>query len=243
MHLSVIIRKNRKRKKWGGRLKIPYFTKKFEEKTIAYQNKLMEQQVQEVQNIYFTMRGWRHDYHNHLQAMKAYVEMDQQEQLKSYLQLLEEDLDQVNQLIESGNVHLDAILNSKISLAIVKGIQVDYSASCPEVLAVSNIDLCALLGNLLDNAVEACEKQMSENSLEQPFMRIYIGIFKKQLYLSVTNSTNETIRKLDSDYISKKRGNHGHGLKRIHLVVEKYEGYLNQQNEPGVFVTEILLPL
>lgn len=67
--------------------------------------------------------------------------------------------------------------------------------------------------------------------------------FKKQLYLSVTNSTHETIRKLDSDYISKKRGNHGHGLKRIHLVVEKYEGYLNQQNEPGVFVTEILLPL
>jgi len=224
-------------------LKIPYFTKKFEEKTIAYQNKLLEKQVQEIQNIYLTMRGWRHDYHNHLQAMKAYVEMDQYDQLDNYLHLLEEDLDQVNQLIESGNVHMDAILNSKISLAIVKGIQVDYSANCPPLLTVSNIDLCALLGNLLDNAVEACEKQMSENNLEQPFMRIYIGLFKKQLYLSVTNSTNEIIRKVDSDFISKKRGNHGHGLKRIHLVVEKYEGYINQQNEPGVFVTEILLPL
>ena len=224
-------------------MKIPYFTKKFEEKTIAYQNKLLEKQVQEVQNIYLTMRGWRHDYHNHLQAMKAYVEMDQYDQLDNYLQLLEEDLDQVNQLIESGNIHMDAILNSKISLAIVKGIEVDYSANCPPLLAVSNIDLCALLGNLLDNAMEACEKQMGESSLEKPFMRIYIGQFKQQLYLSVTNSTSEIIRKVDSDFISKKRGNHGHGLKRIHLVVEKYEGYINQQNEPGVFVTEILLPL
>lgn len=48
---------------------------------------------------------------------------------------------------------------------------------------------------------------------------------------------------MDSEYISKKRGNHGHGLKRINLVVEKYGGYINRQNEPGVFVTEIMLPL
>ena len=48
---------------------------------------------------------------------------------------------------------------------------------------------------------------------------------------------------LDSEYITTKRGNHGHGLKRINLVVEKYEGYINRQNEPGVFVTEIMLPL
>ena len=48
---------------------------------------------------------------------------------------------------------------------------------------------------------------------------------------------------VDSEYITTKRGNHGHGLKRINLVVEKYEGYINRQNEPGVFVTEIMLPL
>ena len=53
----------------------------------------------------------------------------------------------------------------------------------------------------------------------------------------------DTVLKLDSEYITTKRGNHGHGLKRINLVVEKYEGYINRQNEPGVFVTEIMLPL
>ena len=74
-------------------------------------------------------------------------------------------------------------------------------------------------------------------------MRIYIGIFKEQLYLSVTNATNEVIRKLDKDFISNKRGNHGHGLKRIDRIVEKYDGFINRKNEPGAFATEIMLPL
>ena len=54
-------------------MRIPLITKYLEEKNMEYQNALLEKQVQEVQNIYLTMRGWRHDYHNHLQAMKAYV--------------------------------------------------------------------------------------------------------------------------------------------------------------------------
>ena len=221
-------------------MRIPFWTKYIEKKNIEYQNRLLERQVQEVQNNYMTMRGWRHDYHNHLQSMKAYVKMGQYEKLDEYLALLEEDLDQVNQLIESGNVNLDAILNSKISLALKNGIEVDYKATCPEELTVSDIDLCALIGNLIDNAVEACEK-LPEG--ERRFIRLYIGVLKKQLYISVTNATNEVVRKMDSEYITNKRGNHGHGLKRINLVVEKYEGYINRQNEPGVFVTEIMLPL
>lgn len=129
-------------------MRIPLITKYLEEKNMEYQNALLEKQVQEVQNIYLTMRGWRHDYHNHLQVMKAYVKMEQYDRLEEYLGLLEQDLDHVNQLIETGNVNLDAILNSKISLAQKNGIDIDYQAKCPEILAVSDIDLCALIGNL-----------------------------------------------------------------------------------------------
>lgn len=227
-------------------MRIPFITKYFEEKTIAYQNALLERQVQEVQNIYRTMRGWRHDYHNHLQSMKAYVKMGEYERLGEYLALLEQDLDNVNQLIESGNVNLDAILNSKLSLALKNGIAVDYTAKCPKQLAVSDIDLCALIGNLIDNAVESCEKVVKaqeEGAEDTPFLRLYIGVLKQQLYISVANATTETVRKSSSEYFTNKRGNHGHGLKRIDLVVEKYGGYINRQNEPGVFVTEIMLPL
>ena len=208
-----------------------------ERKNIEYQNQLLARQVEEVQNIYLTMRGWRHDYHNHLQSMKAYVEMGQYDKLQEYLGLLENDLDQVNQLCDSGNVNLDAILNFKISLAEKNGIRVDYKATCPAELTVSDIDLCALIGNLIDNAVKACE------GIADPYIRLSIGVLKNQLHISVTNATKDAVRKLDSEYITTKRGNHGHGLKRINLVVEKYEEYINRQNEPGVFVTEIMLPL
>jgi sensor histidine kinase regulating citrate/malate metabolism len=217
-----------------------FMRKSYEESAAEYQNKIINKQVEEVQNIYFTMRSWRHDYHNHLQKLKAHIMLNQITEANKYLNELEVDLDNVNQLVESGNVNLDAILNSKLSLAMKNEIDINYKANVPKKLTVSDIDLCVLIGNLIDNAVEACQKITDNN---QKFIRLYIGIFKKQLYISVSNSTNEVIRKLDDEYITSKRGNHGHGLKRINNIVDKYSGYINRQNEPKVFVSEVLLPL
>ena len=211
----------------------------YDRRIAAYQNKLLKNEVDEVHNLYLTMRGWRHDYHNHMQSVKAYLAMDSLEEARAYLDALEQDLDEINLLFNTGNINADAVLNAKISLAIKKGIQVDYKAAVPKTLAVSDIDLCVVIGNLIDNAVESCEKVAPENQ----FIRLYIGIFQKQLYLSVSNATSETVRKLDEQYISTKRGNNGHGLKRINKIVDKYGGFVNRKNEPGVFVTEILLPL
>ena len=216
-----------------------YMKKSYEESAAEYQNKILNRQVEEVQNIYLTMRGWRHDYHNHLQTLKAHLKMGNVDLASEYLGNLEDDLDHVNEMIESGNVYLDAILNSKLSLAMKQDIEISYRAVVPEHLTVTEIDLCVLIGNLIDNAVESCEKVIEGRK----FIRLYIGVLKNQLYLSVSNGTNEVVRKLDEEYITNKRGNHGHGLKRINKIVEKYEGYINRKNEPGVFVTEIMLPL
>lgn len=211
----------------------------YEKSTEAYQNKLVKNQIEEVNNVYMTMRGWRHDYHNHMQSLKAYLAMDDISEARAYLDKLETDLDDINLLFDTGNIGVDAILNSKISLAIHNGIPVDYKATVPKETTVTDIDLCVVIGNLIDNAVESCEKVPKE----QQFIRLYIGQFKEQLYISVSNATNETVRKLDEEYITHKRGNHGHGLKRINLIVEKYDGFINRKNEAGVFVTEIMLPL
>ena len=211
----------------------------YEKSTINYQNKLLKNQMEEVHHVYMIMRGWRHDYHNHMQSLKAYLAKGNIEEAKAYLSQLETDLEDINLLFDTGNIGVDAILNSKISLAIDNGIPVDYKATVPQKTTVTDIDLCVLLGNLIDNAVEAC----CEVPKDEQFIRLYIGQFKKQLYISVSNATNETVRKLDEEYISHKRGNHGHGLKRINLIVEKYEGYINRKNEAGVFVTEVMLPL
>ncbi|MBU1145774.1 MAG: GHKL domain-containing protein [Firmicutes bacterium] len=217
-----------------------FMRKSYEEAATEYQNKILDKQVEEVQNIYVTMRSWRHDYHNHLQKLKAHIMMGQIQEANQYLNELEIDLDNVNQMVESGNINLDAILNSKLSLANKNNIEINYKAIVPKKLTISDIDLCVLIGNLIDNAVEACQKITDKSP---KFIRLYIGIFKQQLYISVTNSTSEMIRKLDDEYISTKRGNHGHGLKRINNIVDKYGGYINRQNEPKVFVSEVLLPL
>lgn len=217
------------------------FVRRQEERRLGeYQDKILKTQRDEVQELYMTMRGWRHDYHNHMQKIKAHLALNQLEEVKVYLDQLEEDLDEIDVVYKTGNVSVDAILNSKLSVAKKQEIEINCKAKVPKKLTVSDIDLCVILGNLIDNGVESCEK-LKEG--ERRFLRIYIGIFKEQLYLSVTNSTNEVIRKLDKDFISNKRGNHGHGLKRIDNIVEKYDGFINRKNEPGAFATEIMLPL
>lgn len=215
-----------------------FLRRSYEERMMEYQNKILVQQMEEVNNIYQIMRGWRHDYHNHLQNLKAQLRMNQIEEAKNYLNALEQDLDDIYELVDSGNLNVDAILNSKLSMALKKDIALDYKATVPPKLKVTDLDLCVILGNLIDNAMEACETVESGR-----FIRLYIGVFKQQLYISLSNATSEVVRKLDEEYITHKRGNHGHGLKRINLEVEKYGGYINRKNEPGIFVTEIMLPL
>lgn len=218
-----------------------YFVRKQEEVRLGeYQDKILKTQREEVQSIYQTMRGWRHDYHNHMQKIKAHLALNQLEEVKEYLNQLEEDLDAIEVAIKTGNVSVDAILSSKLSVAKTRDIEISCKATVPEQLSVSDIDLCVIIGNLIDNGMESCEK-LKEG--QRRFMRIYIGIFKEQLYISVSNATNEEFRKLDKDFISNKRGNHGHGLKRIDHIVEKYDGFINRKNEPGIFATEIMLPL
>lgn len=209
-------------------------------KYLDYQVEVMSRQVEEVNEIYMKMRGWRHDYHNHLQKLKAHLAMGQIAEAEKYLNELEGDLDGIKVKYTTGNVSLDAILNSKLSIAEKEKIHINCKAEIGENLSIEDIDLCVIIGNLIDNAVESCRKIPKD---AERFLRIYLSIRKQQLYIAVTNSTAEVIRKLDAEYISNKRGDHGHGLKRIDLVVEKYNGYIKRANEPGVFSTEIMLPL
>ena len=214
-----------------------------DEKRIGdFQDRILKKQRDEVQNVYQTMRAWRHDYHNHMQSIKALLAMNQIAELEKYLDSLEEDLDSIDIAIKTGNIGLDAILSSKVSIARKNQIDVNCKATVPKDLEISDVHLCAIVGNLLDNAIESCEKIKSDSKI-LPFIRIYIGIFKKQLYISITNSTTETKRKKISEFITSKKGDHGLGLKRVDKLVAKYDGFVNRKNEPGVFSTEIMLPM
>ena len=209
-------------------------------KMTGFQNDLVNRHYDEVDTMYRKMRGWRHDYHNHIQVLKAHMSLNQYNQASEYLDKLEEDLTTVDTVLKTGNIMVDAILNSKLTMIMERKIQVDATAIVPQDIAISGIDLSVLIGNILDNAMEACMQVEEE---KDRFIRIYIDIVKKQLYISVTNSMEGRASKTGNLFLSSKQGNHGFGLLRIDSIVAKYNGFINRQTENGVFATEVMLPL
>lgn len=216
-----------------------FFSRKTEKRIAAYQSELIETHYREVENMYRQMRGWRHDYRSHIQTMKAYAAAQDWEAICRYLDLLDEDLTKVDTVVKTGNPMTDAILNSKISLARAKGIPVQADAHIPVKLKTSEIDLCCILGNLFDNAIEASAKLPQDQRL----IRVYMDMKNTQLYISITNFTAEgKLHKEGGLFRSTKGEGHGFGLKRIDAIVARLDGYISRNSEEGAFTTEILLP-
>ncbi len=216
-----------------------FLDKKIDKRLAAYQQELIETHYQEVENMYQKMRGWRHDYRNHIQTMKAYAAAGDLEAISIYLDELDTDLNTVDTVVKTGNSMADAILNSKISLAQSKDIPVMVDASIPVKLRMSEIDLCCIIGNLFDNAIEASLALPPEKRL----IRIYMDMKNTQLYISFTNFTAAKKQiKQGRLFGSSKGEGHGFGLVRIDAIVDRLNGYLSRNSEDGAFTTEILIP-
>ena len=216
-----------------------FLSKRIDLQIAAYQRELIETHYREVDNMYRQIRGWRHDYRNHIQTMKAYAASGDLDAIRRYLDLLDQDLTTVDTVIKTGNPMTDAILNSKISLARSKDIQVIADAHVPVKLKSSEIDLCCILGNLFDNAIEASMKLPQEQRL----IRVYMDMKNTQLYISFTNFTaGKKLQREGSRFRSTKGEGHGFGLVRIDAIVERLDGYISRNSEDGAFTTEILLP-
>lgn len=213
--------------------------RKIDRQVATYQKELIETHYQEVENMYRQMRGWRHDLRGHLQAMKAYAADGNLSAIISYLDALDTDLSTVDTVVKTGNAMTDAILNSKISLARSRHITVLADAHIPFSLNISELDLCAVIGNLFDNAIEASMELPEEKRL----IRIYMDMKGNQLYLSFTNFTaGRKLEKHGRLFSSTKGADRGLGLLRVDSIVERLDGYLSRGSEDGAFTTEILLP-
>ena len=216
-----------------------FFSKRLDNKIANYQQELIETHYREVDNMYRKMRGWRHDYRNHIQTMKAYAASENWDAIKRYLDLLDDDLTTVDTVIKTGNPMTDAILNSKISLANSRNIKVIADANIPMKLKLSEIDLCCIIGNLFDNAIEASVKLPED----QRVIRVYMDLRNTQLYISFTNFTaGKKMKKEGKLFRSTKGEGHGFGLIRIDTIVERLDGYISRNSEDGAFTTEVLLP-
>ncbi len=214
-------------------------SKRIDKQIGAYQRDLIETHYAKVQNMYKQIRGWRHDYRNHIQTMKAYAAAGDMESIKTYLDALDTDLSTVDTVIKTGNAMADAILNSKISLAKSKKINVHADAHIPYNLTTSELDLCVIIGNLFDNAIEASLALPEDKRM----IRVYMDMKNTQLYISFTNFTGSTkLPKVNGRFRTTKGRGHGFGLVRIDNIVERLDGYISRNSEDGAFTTEILIP-
>lgn len=216
-----------------------FFSKQIDKRIAAYQRELIETHYREVENMYRQIRGWRHDYRNHIQMMKVLAANGNMDALKAYLDELDTDLNTVDTVVKTGNPMADAILNSKISLARSRNIPTQVDAHIPVKLKMSELDLCCIIGNLFDNAMEASMALPEEKRL----IRVYMDMKGTQLYISFTNFTAaKKLSKVGKGFKTSKGEGHGFGLVRMDDIVSRYDGYLSRNSEDGAFTTEILIP-
>lgn len=214
-------------------------SKLLDRRIAAYQDDLLRTHYSEVEEMYRKMRGWRHDYRNHIQAMKSFAAVGDLDAIRRYLDELDTDLSTVDTVVKTGNRMTDAILNSKISLAMSKNIPVSADANIPVALTTPELDLCVIIGNLFDNAIEASLALPEEKRM----IRIYMDMKNTQLYLSFTNLTATKKQRIEGGRFRSTKGKgHGFGLASIDEIVGRHSGYISRNSEDGAFTTEILLP-
>ena len=216
------------------------FQIKIEQMQLIEQNKSYERQFSVMKEALENTNVIRHDFKHHLAVIHCFVELNQTEECLSYLNKLSEWTDKQSLYAKSGHPIIDSIINFKLDQAAAKKISVSVRLQIPKDLELSTFDLSTLLGNLLDNAIEATCK-LPEKRMIQLTIQYQKGI----LLIQLKNSFNGIIRKSDNKILTTKKDakQHGIGLRRISEVVEKYNGYLVMENDDHIFLTKIMLYL
>jgi sensor histidine kinase regulating citrate/malate metabolism len=139
------------------------------------------------------------------------------------------------------NYAADSIIKYYMSLAISKNIDFETDLTIPETIGINSLDLCVILGNALENAVEACEKL---NAARDKNIIVTSKIVKNHIVLVITNSYNGEIDTSGDVIKSAKSGpGHGIGLSSIRQTVNKYNGNLDIKYTPDTFEVAIIMSI
>ena len=206
-------------------------------KLVEYQTEQSEKHLNEVRSIHKEMRGYKHDFHHHLQTLKGQLEAGEVDRALAYIEQLDSQLMNVDTLLKTGNVSLDAVLSAKLAQAKAENIAVTVKANVPDTLTVSDVELSIIVGNLLDNAIEACRMAVGER-----FIRIFMSMKGNMLYFSMLNAASAKRKKTGSLFATHKNGVHGFGLRRAEAIIEEHGGWVKYNSEDGAFTSEFLVP-
>ncbi len=190
------------------------------------------------------IRRIRHDMKNHLICIRDLASQKKYDELENYINEISDTVKEADRLIHTGNGIVDAIVNDKAARARRLGIRFEWEGTVSG-LEISAVDSCTLVSNLLDNAIEACEKV--------DVAKRYIGMsFRRSehfLFMTCENASVRIVELTDGRPLSTKsdKYNHGFGLENISRCVRKYGGELRLSSElredTPYFIAEAVIPL
>lgn len=200
--------------------------------------------LENIEDMLKSIRAQRHDFNNHINCIYGLLQLNKPEEAKNFIQKMSEDATMFNNIIDTGNPVLSSLLNTKITTAERNKVQIYTDIKLPEKICIEPIDISIIIGNLLDNALEACA------ALEDGDKCIELEVYtnNSNLIIIVKNTKSELLiadmSNYENGYTSKEdAANHGFGLFNIKQAVNKYDGIVKFEDKGSTFCSSIAIPI
>ncbi|MCX4267255.1 MAG: GHKL domain-containing protein [Lachnospiraceae bacterium] len=204
------------------------------------QTELLERDYTTLNHAYGINAKLFHDFHNHIGVLHQLLSSKKIEEALQYIEELQAPIQEITDTRWTGDETIDYLINSKAAVAKEHAVQYQIQVEFPSHTNLKRADLCAILGNLLDNALEAAQ-QIPEQ--EERFVRLTIRRINQMLVIKVENSFQCLPVKRDGSLKTSKEDNglHGWGLKSAQTAAEKYDGILQTSYTNHTFQTVVTL--
>lgn len=215
------------------------FDSALHKRELEKQIEVYQYQFEQIKESQAVIGRIEHDIEKHLLALKLDLKNAMPAEAEQKIDALIGNLRLAENIADSGNADVDAILNYKAMQASTFGIRMACDLRLPYTLNINTTDLTIVLGNAIDNAIEACKTvESSEREIN-----ISINYDKHNLSMTITNPfTGEIKTDAAGELVTTKtKGRHGIGLKSIQETVEKYDGLMDISAENNRFTLKILL--
>ncbi len=208
-----------------------------EQRLAQEQIRFYEHQVQIMKTSLDHIRMLRHDLKNRLSPLYALAQAGNYDELLQQLSELTSFYGVNQEYVNSGNNTIDSIINFKLNSSKNLNISVSTDILIPEKLSLPTFDIAVILGNLLDNAIEAV------SNIDDRWIDLKLRYTKGRLIIEMNNSYDGTVKKVGSKYISCKsdKENHGYGLKSVQAVLKNYDGAMQISHDSRKFTVKALL--
>ena len=206
------------------------------------QLELCSRQAEERESLYLEIRRLRHDMKNYLSCLLGAVQTGEKKEAEMLIQEMLNDgiSNRTSEVSRSGNIVVDSLVNYKHDLAEKEGIMFEANVFIPVSLPFQSGHLAVILGNLLDNALEAC-RGVPEG---QRYIKLDISYVKEMLQICIRNSYHATHRKDSSGrYLTTKKDtlDHGIGLSSVEQAVSCYHGEMTAEGTGNEFRVSVVM--